>query len=162
MAFAAREALKLDRVIFVVSPRPPHKRGTDLAPARHRLAMARLGAREFEVSNIEMRRRGPSYTIDTLRAFRGRLFLIMGSDTLGDVPTWRESDAVVRRATFAVYARPGARVKPPRGARVVRIPGPPLEISARKIRARVRRGLPIRHWVPAAVEKYIYSRRLYR
>lgn len=159
MAFAAKEHLGLDRVVLIVSPRPPHKEGRDLAPARDRLAMARLAVRGlpgYEVSDIELRRRGPSYTIDTVRAFRGDLYLIIGSDTLGEIGTWREARELRRRVTLAVYARPGAKV---RGG--VRVPGPELDVAARTVRERIRRGMPIRHWVPGAVENYLYRRRLY-
>lgn len=163
VAAAAKEALGLDRVVFIVSPRPPHKDARALAPARHRLAMARLAVRGlpgFEVSDVELRRRGPSYTIDTVKAFRGKLYLIVGADTLAEIGTWRSAAEVRRRVTLAVYARRGSRLR--RGRGIVALPGAAVDVAARTLRARIRRRMPITGWVPRAVEKYVYSRRLYR
>lgn len=160
MAQAAREQLGLDRVILMPAPRPPHKDPRELAPDRHRLAMARLAARGtpwLRVSDLEFRRRGPSYTIDTVEALGGNLTLIIGQDTLGEIDTWRESRRLRRLVTLAVYRRPGSR------ARSVKwIDGPRIDVSARDIRARVRAGRSIRFWVPLPVEKYIVAKGLYR
>jgi len=112
----ARERLGLDHVLFVPAGRPPHKRGARLSSAAARVAMTRLAVRgnpAFRLSTIEVRRGGPSFTVDTLRALRARhagarLFLIMGEDSLDDFATWREPAAIARLATLAVARRPGA------------------------------------------------------
>lgn len=162
MAQAAHEQLGLDRVVLMPAPRPPHKDPRELAGGRDRLAMARLAARGtpwLRVSDLEFRRRGPSYTIDTVRALGGRVTLIVGQDTLGEIDTWHEARRLRRMVTLAVYRRPGSRAR----ARGVRwIDGAAIDVSAREIRARVRAGRPIRFWVPIPVEKYIVSRGLYR
>ena len=104
------ESLRLDRVLFVPAARPPHKPAADLAPAHHRMEMTALAVREhsrFEVSDVELARRGPSYTVDTLAALagRGELHLLIGSETFLDLPNWREPETVVRRARLVVVPR---------------------------------------------------------
>ena len=176
--------LRLDRVLFVPAGAPPHKRGRRLSDPAHRLAMVRLAVRgnpAFAVSDLEALRTGPSYTVDTLRALRARhpgarLFLLMGADSLSEFPTWREPAAIARLATLVVAARPGpgARVsrggarKParparlPRGARVVRLDNPLVDVSASVLRARARARLPLRYLVPDAVAAYLERHGLYR
>jgi nicotinate-nucleotide adenylyltransferase len=167
MAQRALEALRLDRVLLVVSPRPPHKRPAELAPARHRLAMARAAVRGLErigVSDVEFRMRGPSYTVRTAEALRRRhpgatLTLLIGQDTLGEIRGWREAPRLLSQVRVAVYRRSGSRA--PDG-RVRWIDGPALDVSSREIRRRVRRGRPIAFWVPVPVQRYIQQHRLYR
>jgi len=169
----ARARLGLERVVFMPAGRPPHKRGRPLTAAAHRLAMTRLAARgnaAFAVSDLEARRRGPSFTVDTLRALRARhpgarLYLLMGADSLADFPTWREPGAIARLATLVVAARPlGARPEPRTGptARVVMLDNPVLAISSSALRARARAGRSLRYLVPDAVAAYVARHRLYR
>jgi nicotinate-nucleotide adenylyltransferase len=119
-----REALKLDLVYFVPAALPPHKPPDGLAPPEHRLAMVRLatkGNRYFMVSDVEVRRAGRSYTIDTVRHFlatlRGpsTLFLMMGSDAFAELDTWKECDELVRSSSVVVHTREGVgNTSPPR------------------------------------------------
>jgi nicotinate-nucleotide adenylyltransferase len=168
LAEAARQRLRLDRVVFVPAGDPPHKRGRRLSPAADRLAMTRLAVRGlpgFEVSTVEIRRRGPSFTVDTLRRLAARhpgarLFLLLGADSLGEFRTWRDPDGIRRLATLAVAARPGHRLRLPRGVR--RIDSPPLDVSSSALRARARAGRPLRVLVPEPVARYIERHRLYR
>ena len=104
------EILDLDRVLFVPAAQPPHKPAHDLAPARHRFEMTALAVREhprFEVSDMELRRAGPSYTVQTLEALRSRgdLHLLIGSETFLDLLNWREPRRVVRLARLVVVPR---------------------------------------------------------
>ena len=173
LAEIAREQLGLERVIFVPSGTPPHKRGRAIAPARHRLAMTRLAARGndgFEVSAVETRRRGASYTIDTLTAVadaeRGaRLYLVIGEDSLRDFPTWHDPRAIAALATLAVAPRLLA-AGPPLArrvrARTVRLEAPRLEISSSTVRERLRRRRTVRYLVPERVLAYIERHGLYR
>ena len=106
------ETLALDRVLFVPAATPPHKPAAELAPAAHRFEMARLAIAEhprFEVSDVELRRQGPSYTVDTLEALRGRgdLHLIIGSETFLDLLSWREPRRVAALARLVVVPRTG-------------------------------------------------------
>ena len=167
----AREALALDEVLFVPAAEPPHKPTFTLSPARDRLAMVELAIASnpsFVSSDLELRRAGPSYTVDTLaelaRERRGdELFLIVGSDTLGEMATWREPERIFGLSTIAVLDRPGAEVAPHPlpSARVVRVNGPGLFLSASEVRRRVREGLSIRYLLPDTVAAYIASHGLY-
>ena len=166
----ARERLRLDRVLFVPAGTPPHKRGRRRSSAKARVAMTRLAVRgnpAFRASTLEVRRAGPSFTVDTLRdlrlAFPGaRLYLIMGEDSLDDFRTWHEPGAIVALATLAVAQRPG-RPRPRHPSRgVVWLDNPGLDLSSSGIRARVRAGRSVRYLVPDAVAAYIARRRLYR
>ena len=167
----AREALSLDQVLFVPAAEPPHKPTFRLSPARDRLAMVALavdGNPWFVSSDVELRRSGPSYTVDTLTALtqerRGdELFLIVGSDTLGEMASWREPERIFGLSTIAVADRPGAEIPPPPlpSARVVRVSGPGLFLSASEIRRRVRAGLSIRYLLPDPVAAYIATHGLY-
>ena len=120
----ARERLRLDRVLFVPAGSPPHKRDRRLSGTAARVAMTRLAVRgndAFRLWTLEVRRRGPSFTVDTLRALRAahpraRLFLLMGEDSLDDFRSWHEPAAIRGLATLAVARRPGARGGAPREA----------------------------------------------
>jgi nicotinate-nucleotide adenylyltransferase len=110
-----REAMKLDLVYFIPAAAPPHKPQTGLAPPEHRLQMVRLatkGNRYFMVSDIEIRRGGRSFTIDTVRYFietmkgRNRLHLIMGADQFAELETWKECDELTRLCSVIVHTRP--------------------------------------------------------
>jgi len=170
LIIAARvaEALNLNRVLFVPTALSPLKDAGELAPAGDRLAMLRLalrGNRLFAARDLEVRRGGVSYTVDTLRDLRrGRpseLFLILGADAARLFPRWKSADQVARLARLVLVARPGHR--PGRGMPkqdIVEVPL--LEISATDIRRRVRKGLSIRYLVPDAVERYIRRKGLYR
>jgi nicotinate-nucleotide adenylyltransferase len=166
----AREQLRLDRVVFMPAGMPPHKRRRDLSSAAARVAMTRLavrGNRHFTVSTLEVSRRGPSFTVDTLRSlksrYRGaRLYLLIGEDSLNDFGSWHEPGEILRRATLAVAIRPGAgrRARAAREATWLENPG--LHISSSAIRARVRAGHSARYLVPDPVARYIARNRLYR
>lgn len=174
LAECAREELALDRVLFVPAGTPPHKR-TARTPAATRLAMTRLavrGHRGFAVSDLEVRRAGPSYTADTLRALaakwpRTRLVLLVGADMFGTLGRWREPRAIAALAEIAVAVRPGSR-RPragawARGGRGVRwLRNVPLDVASRGVRARARAGRSLRFLVPDAVASYVARHRLYR
>src|SRR5579862_115955 len=109
-----REMLKLDIVYFVPASSPPHKPEGELAPAEHRLQMVRLatkGNRHFMVSDVEIRRAGRSYTIDTARHFLSTLrsqptiFILMGSDQFLELETWKDCDELARLCGIAVHTR---------------------------------------------------------
>jgi nicotinate-nucleotide adenylyltransferase len=167
----AREALGLGQVRFIPAGEPPHKPKGGLSAAEDRLAMVRLATASnpaFTVSDLEVRRDGPSYTLHTLLAIAAEpegheIFLIVGSDTLSEMESWREPQRIFGLCTVAVAARPGARAGgPPAGARVVTVPGPELPLSATAVRERARGGGSVRYLVPDAVADYIETRRLYR
>lgn len=161
------ESLELDRLLFIPAGNPPHKLDRILAPAPLRLQMVRAlvaGDERFGVSEVELSRSGPSYTVDTLRHYRelhpdGELFFIMGADQAALLDTWQEPRVVAELATLVVMARKGADI-PSKG--FVSAPVTRVDISSSDIRARIREGRAIRYLVPEAVEKIIESNRLYR
>jgi nicotinate-nucleotide adenylyltransferase len=113
-----REAMALDLIYFVPAASPPHKPPAGLAPAEHRLQMVRLatkGNRYFMVSDVEVRRSGSSFTIDTVRFFRAtmraqpELYLIMGGDQFGELDTWKEADELTRLCNIVVHTRLGEK-----------------------------------------------------
>jgi len=175
IALWALRQLRLDEVVFVPAGQPPHKTGTPVSRAAHRLAMTRLavkGLSDFSVSTLELRRRGPSFTVDTLRAFRAahprsRLFLILGADGLAEFRTWHEPREIARLAALAVAARPGSRRSHARHAgvpasRVVWLDNPTVSVSSSAVRERVRHGRSLSYAVPEAVARYIARHQLYR
>ncbi|HOI54978.1 MAG TPA: nicotinate (nicotinamide) nucleotide adenylyltransferase [Phycisphaerae bacterium] len=181
VARAAMEALGLERLVLVPSARPPHKPSADLAADTHRLAMCRLAAADdprFEVSDVELRRQGPSYTVDTLADVRRRrpeasLVLLVGADMLRDLHLWHRFEEIVRLARVVTLPRPGVelgRLEPLRRALgdatadallADVLPTPRVDVSATDIRRRIRQGLPIDGLVPPAVADYIREHRLY-
>lgn len=180
LATLAADALQLDRVLLMPAARPPHKPRQRLTNAADRIGMVRLainGDRRLDVSLIEMRRPGPSYTVDSLvelRATYGEataLFLIMAADTLAQIDGWREPDRILQLAEWAVGPRPGTPLPDPAAlrarfgaaaARIHLLSGPSLDVSGSDLRRRVAAGRAIRYLVPEAVASYISQRGLYR
>jgi nicotinate-nucleotide adenylyltransferase len=169
----AREALALDRVALVPSAVPPH-RSAPPTLAADRLAMARLAAAthpDFEAWDVELRRSGPSYTVDTVRAILAErpgdtLVLVVGADTWPEMTSWREPERLFSLVEVAVVERPGSPLPPLRApfpsSRPVHLAGgPALPISASEVRARVADGRSVRYLVPDRVLDYIAGRRLY-
>ena len=185
------EFLELDRMLFVPASVPPHKPAGELAPAADRFAMTELAVREhpqFEVSDVEFRRRGPSYTVDTLQALspRGDLCLVIGSETFLDLLTWKDPRTVAALARLVVVPRSGKAFDPdaPASQKVLRelglegfvrpeaAPGCPeapvlveaasLPISASDLRRRACEGRSLAFRMPASVAAYIRDHRLYR
>jgi nicotinate-nucleotide adenylyltransferase len=164
IANAALEELGLDHVYFVPARRSPLKEGGPIAGAEDRVAMltaAIAGEPRFRVSPLELDRKGPSFTVDTLEALRGEgeLFLILGSDAYADFERWREPARIRRLATIVLAARPGAP-NAPQGVRM--LDSPLMDISSRELRARAARGRSLRYLVPEAALRYIEEHRLYR
>jgi nicotinate-nucleotide adenylyltransferase len=113
------------------------------------------------VSSIELDRKGPSFTVETLEALRGEgeLYLILGSDAYADFERWRDPARIRGIATIVLAARPGAP-NAPSGVRM--LDSPLMDISARELRARAARGRSLRYLVPEEVLRYIEEHRLYR
>jgi nicotinate-nucleotide adenylyltransferase len=168
LAERARARLRLDLVLFVPARVPPHKRGRRLSSARTRVAMTRLtirGRPGLRLSTLELARRGPSFTVETLRALHtrhpgARLYLLLGADSLEDFGAWHAPDEIARLATLVVAVRPGHRRRRGRGVRW--LDNPPLAVSSSAVRARARRGGELDGLVPDAVARYIARHRLYR
>lgn len=182
LAETALTGAGLDKVIFLPAKAPPHKGCADLAPAADRLRMVELAIesnKAFGASPLELERDGPSYTLISTRQLRDRLgpgtelLLILGSDSVRDLPDWWHSDELVQEVEFVVLARPGhgldemPEVEGAFGAEIAQklrealLPAPLLEVSSTCIRSRIGRGESIRYLVPEPVRRYIEERRLY-
>ena len=167
-AIRAAEAVKLDRVLFIPAAVSPLKHGDTLASPRDRWAMLRLalrGNRLFKASDLELRRGGVSYTVDTLRELKRRtkasLVWILGADAARLLPRWKSIDEVRSLAAFIILPRPGDRV-PPKMPKDHIVEAPLLEISSSEIRERIRKGLSVRYLLPDSVERYLRKKGLYR
>lgn len=170
--------LGLDRVTLIPARIPPHKPVEDEPGAEHRLELCRLAVRgdedRFGVSDLEIARDGPSFTVDTLEELHSsapdhELFLIVGGDIAAGLPDWHEPERVLSLATLAVAKRRGtarAAVDDALGSlrggeRTCFFRMPRIAISSTMLRERVRADLPIRYYVPDAVASYIERHRLY-
>jgi nicotinate-nucleotide adenylyltransferase len=185
------ERLSFDRLLFVPAGAPPHKSATTLASAADRYAMVKLAVADhprFEVSDLELRRTGPSYTVDTLGALASpdqALFLIVGSETFLDLLSWRTPRRIAELARLVVVPRAGSVFDPEVAAaqKVLReigatrfvvfetgsvpddgvlvVHATSLPISASELRRRAREGRSLAYRLPPAVVEYIRKRRLY-
>lgn len=172
-AETVQNSLKFDKILFIPSATPPHKSAAGLAAADDRLAMTRLavqGNLSFEVSDIELKRPGASYTVDTLRLLLrdhpGTAYsLIIGMDNFLEFETWKEPQEILDMADLLVMNRPGFENKPVShkwGRRVRFVDMPDIDISSRAIRLAVRSRASVRYLVPRNVEDYIVSHSLYK
>jgi nicotinate-nucleotide adenylyltransferase len=189
-ADAAQRALALDEIHFIPSHDPPHRPSDPRASAFHRFAMVALaidGLATYRASDLELRRNGPSYTTDTLRAVQAegwdasQLFFILGADAFAEIATWREFPAVLDAANFVVIARPGtsldaAAARTPslrarlrradgmyenQGTFVFLVEAQTRDVSSTAIRARLAAGQTIDDLVPRAVARHIVAHKLY-
>lgn len=170
MARVALERIPLDTVLFMPAPRPPHKKAGDLTSYAMRLHMTGLaveGEPGLQVSRMEEARTGPSYTVDLLERYRREhdddVYLILGADSVNDLPDWKSPASILNIATLVVFPRAGyAPVVPVEGeSAVVLFEEPLIDISSSGIRERVRDGKPIDSLVPKPVHKFILDNSLY-
>jgi nicotinate-nucleotide adenylyltransferase len=181
LAEQCREQGRLDQVWFVPAPRPPHKADQPLTKFEQRvemLALAIAGNPTFRIDEIEKERSGPSFTVDTLTELQKRhpdneFFLLVGSDTLKDLPHWHDPVGVLRRAGLLVMVRPNHPVLPVEQLRAsVQLAAdvelklevaetPLIDISSRDLRRRVVLGKSLRYFLPRAIEVYIADKQIY-
>lgn len=180
LAEACREQGRLDRVLFIPAGLPPHKQGRQLSDGTARAEMLELaiaGHAEFSVDRSEIKRSGPSYTVETLRSLRqdhpgDELFLLMGADSLAEFHLWREPREIATLAHLLVVNR-GNQAPPDLDSLVPQIGAAAVanihivtmagvEISASDIRQRAHQGRSLRYLVPRAVERYIQEHKLYQ
>jgi nicotinate-nucleotide adenylyltransferase len=189
-----REACGLEEVIFIPSSYPPHKKQIDI-PAALRLEMVRIaiaGNSEFSVSDVELKRSGKSYSIETIQYFRRRfgseaaLFFLIGLDAFLEINTWKESPLLFESCNFVIMSRPGLEKKfSPEHLPVELAPDfcydtekngyrhrsgffvfpkevTAVDISSTKIRQNFREGRSVAYLIPAAVEEFIRLHKIYR
>lgn len=178
LAECSREQLGLEQVLWVPAGDPWRKVGRRVTPAEHRQAMVRLaneGNPAFGLCSLEVERRGPSYSVDTLEELRrqypaGELFFVMGLDALRDLPNWREPERLIRLAPIAAALRGERRpskaalerLLPGLSRRVVWVEMPRIDVSASELRRRAARGQSLQYLVPDKVGAYIRQQRLYQ
>lgn len=175
VAEQVRSQFSLDKVLWVPNYIPPHKSVEAFASPEDRLEMTKRAIQSnptFEISTIELDRKGTSFMVDTIQALRNNAptdsyYLIIGGDSLVDFMTWHQPESIIAQVPLLVYRRPGAhqKITPVERAfpdRIHFVDAPVLEISSRGIRDKVRAGQSIRYLVPASVKTYIQDQRLYR
>jgi nicotinate-nucleotide adenylyltransferase len=179
LAAEARTQLGLDRLLWVLTPDPPHKQNQPIAPLEHRLAMLKLAIADdpsFELSTVEMDRPGPHYAVDTVEILANQnpgaeLIYLMGGDSLRDLPAWhRPADLVAALRFLGVMRRPDNAIElsalenaiPGLTDKVRFVEAPLLDIAAHEIRARIAEGRPFRNFLPPGVYTYIVEHDLYR
>jgi len=182
IAEKARRHLGLARVIFIPALVPPHKRHKVVSSPDHRLQMVRLALENkacFELSDIEINREQVSYSVDTVDQLKlespdTEYYFIIGMDSLNEIHSWHKPELLVRMCEFVVIARPGydtdsitrgdlglSRADKDKLLAHV-IVADPVDVSATRIRAKVRAGEPIKSLVPESVNQYILKHNLYK
>jgi len=174
-----RAQLGLDRLVWILTPDPPHKQGQAITPLEHRLWMVKLAIADdprFELSTVEIDRPGPHYALETVKIIAklnpaADLVYLMGGDSLRDLPAWhRPTDLVAALHFIGVMRRPGdsidlpalEKIIPGLTAKVRYVEAPLLDIAAHEIRQRIAEGRPFRYFLPPAVYDYIVEYNLYR
>lgn len=179
-ARAALETLNLDRLLLIPNARSPLRRDEELADPLQRFEMVRLaveGEPGLEACDMEVRRTGLSYLVDTLEEVKklhpdADLFFLMGVDSLDTFDRWRNADKIVDLATVTVIPRPGnegitalqsleTRAPVLKGRITLLKSGPYIDISASQIRQRLMDGKSVRYLLPEAVVNYIATHQLY-
>lgn len=171
IARAAQQHARLDRVLFVVAGEPPHKRGDLVASGIDRYAMVCAAVADLpgmEASSIEIDRAGPSYTVDTLRTLKrlypeAALHLIVGYDSLIDLPKWRDVDGILACARLLAIPRPGQSTPIPEklNGHYELLPFSETPLSSTSVRETILAGQPYAHLVPAGVARLIEEHGIY-
>ncbi len=186
-----RKAFGLEKIILFPSASPPHKPHYNLAPARDRLEMVQACVREihgFEASDIELKRKGPSFTIDTIKAFLKdadhQYVLLMGSDAFFDITTWKKKQEIFKAVPVIVMVRKSKTPDPPAASfideniskgytrknhrfvhesmqDIIMCHVPRIDISSTMVRQRIKDKGSIAGLVPAPVERFIIEKDLY-
>lgn len=179
LASEASAQLQIDRLLWVLTPTPPHKLEQSITALKHRLTMVKLAIQDnpiFELSRLELDRPGPHYTLDTVHGIQADspsadVILLIGGDSLHALPSWhRAPDLVAACHEIGVMRRPGdsanlsalERSLPGIQPKVRFVDAPLLEIASSEIRRRAAAGEPFRYYVPNAVHEYILNQHLYR
>lgn len=174
-----REAMSLDKIIFIPSGNPPHKSKDELISADERYHMVGLSIKSnpyFDISSVERDREGFTYTLDTIKVFRkiypeDELYFIIGADTLYALEQWKDFELVFKAVDFIAVGRTGIdesmihdrieELKDLYDAKITYISAPLIEISSTEIRERLLNNLSIKYLVEDNVEEYIHMNNLY-
>jgi nicotinate-nucleotide adenylyltransferase len=165
------EKLKLNSILFIPCYLPPLKSSEEFAPTEARIKMLKLAIKDnpkFSFSDIEIKRKGKSYTIDTLREIKNnnsKLFFIIGADNIKDFNSWKKPKEILKLADLVVTNRGGVQVETPKkilGQKIIECIIPNIEISSSEIRKRVASKMSIKYFVPREVENFIVRNKLYQ
>lgn len=170
----ARESVKqfdLDKVLFVPAHIPPHKRkDEEISRPSYRARMVELATVEeprWELCDLELRRPGVSYTVDTLRELRKtfpsphELFFMAGADSLQDIQNWKDPEEIFKLSEWVVAPRPSFMMPNPLPPRVHWLNMPLMDISASELREKIRKGEDVSRWIPSKVLTYIQQTKIY-
>lgn len=174
-----REEMDLDLICFIPTGNPPHKVGTFILDGVKRFELVKMAIKDnkrFVISDIEVNRRGYSYSIDTIRHImnlypKDKLYFIIGSDKLFELPTWKDVDELIKLVEFIVYDRGQymeeeldnqINLLSQEGYIINRVKGPKIDISSSIIRERIKWDKSIKYLVPTEVEEVIYKELLYK
>ncbi len=179
LAMEAYDELKLDKLFWVLAPEPPHKIGKTITPTHIRIEMVRAAIQYdeiFELSFVDIDRKGPHFVLDTLKIFRQLfpidiLIFLIGGDSLHDLPNWHQPKEFINACdNLGVMHRPGEKIdlveleKKIQGIsqKIEFIEAPLLEISSNQIRTLVAAGKPFQYYLPHEVYNIILKNNLYR
>ena len=179
LASEAYSQLGLDRLLWILTPEPPHKQDQNITSVEHRLAMVNLAIQDnptFELSRVELDRPGPHYTLETIQLVAEQfpdsdITPIIGGDSLRDLPKWNRPTELLQAChRIGVMRRPGEQENiedlemqlPGISSKVQYVDAPLLEIASRELRNRIADGKPFRYYLHPAVYEYINSHHLYR
>ena len=178
LASESHYQLELTRLLWTLTPEPPHKQDQLITSIEHRLAMLNLALADnpcFELSRLELDRPGPHYTLDTIKLVAeqnpdAEIIPVIGGDSLHDLPTWHRPQELLYAAHWiGVMRRPGEsanleeleRELPGISSKVHYVDAPLLEIASSEIRSRIANGRPFRYYLPDPVYHYINQHHLY-
>lgn len=180
IAEEVRFKFKLDKVVFIPSGNPPHKDNRNIIDSNHRYQMTILATVDnpyFDVSPIEIDRKGITYTIDTISELRSRcnneieFYFITGADALLELSTWKDIDKLLSLCKFVAATRPGFEIAKIEEKikelgnmykkNIYSLSVPALQISSTDIRNRIKQGITVKYLVPDSVERYIEKHQLY-
>lgn len=173
-----RDNYKLDKILFIPSGNPPHKKGniTDKYDRYNMVLLSTVNNDDFIVSDIEIKREKSTYTIDTLKVLKqiyknAEIYFITGADAICDIETWKDVEGNFKLANFIAATRPGIsllranekikELKDKYNANIESVYVPSLDISSTYIREQLNKHKTIRYLVPELVQEYIYNEKLY-
>ena len=179
LASEAHTQLELTRLLWILTPDPPHKQDQVITPTEHRLAMVKLAIQDnpnFELSRVELDRPGPHFTLDTVHIIaeqnpNAEIVPIIGGDSLRDLPKWHQPKeilyachwvGVMRRPSDTANLEALERELPGISSKVHYVDAPLLEIASRDIRSRIAHGESVRYYLPESVYEYIEEHHLYK
>lgn len=172
------EKYNLDKIVFIPTGEPPHKKNINIADAKHRHNMVSLAIQDnnnFFISNIEIERKKTTYTIDTLNQIKAMcdddilIYFITGTDTINEVYSWKDPDKIFKMCNFIVTTRPNYILNDHAKDLIKKYENkihfcktPVLDISSTNIRKRIEQEKTITYMLPKSVESYIYEHNLYK